>query len=199
MTTIPDQPPVNHEAVANALMTSIREQVQSTIPGFALAAKGRRRKITTTASLSDAFFESVAAACAVHSELAAAGGVTASDLRNTVARSRVSASVSEELRILARGVDDTDAENRNEMGQRALRIYHVANRINRPEDREMLIPHLAAMQRTLNRGRTTARRSAAAKAAAAATAAAKATEKAAAPVTPAAPDPAAISKAGNDL
>jgi hypothetical protein len=187
MTTIPDQPPVNHEAAANAMITAMRELVQSGIPGFALAAKGRRRKITTTASLSDAFFESIAAACAVHSDLAAAGAVSASDLRNTIARSRVRASVAEELRLLARGVEDTDAEDRNDIGQRALRVYHVADRINRPEDREMLIPHLAAMKRTLNRGRTAAKRSAAAKAAAAATVTAKAAEKAAetatAPVT----------------
>jgi dsRNA-specific ribonuclease len=161
------------------MITAMRELVQSGISGFALAAKGRRRKINTTASLSDAFFEAIAAACAVHSELAAAGGVSASDLRNTIARSRVRASVAEELRILARGVDDTDAEDRHQAGQRALRVYHVADRINRPEDREMLIPHLAAMKRTLNRGRSAAKRSAAAKAAAAATATAKAAEKAA--------------------
>lgn len=173
MTTIPDQPPVNHEAAANAMITAMRELVQSGIPGFALAAKGRRRKITTTASLSDPFFESIAAAVAVHSELSAAGGVTASDLRNTIARSRVRASVAEELRLLARGVEDTDAEDRHQIGQRALRVYHVADRINRPEDRELLIPHLAAMKRTLNRGRSAAKRSAAAKA----KVAEKATEK----------------------
>jgi hypothetical protein len=179
MTTIPDQPPVNPEAAANALITAIREQVQSSIPGFALAAKGRRRKITTVVSLSDVFFESVAAACGVHSELAAARGVSASELRDAVSRSRMRASLSEELRILARGVEDTDAEDRNEVGQRALRVYHVADRINRPEDREMLIPHLAAMKRTLNRGRNNAKKSAAA----------KAREKDTAPVTSGTPAP----------
>jgi hypothetical protein len=162
----------------NDLMTTIRDLVQSRVPGFALAAKGRRRRITSTASLPDAFFEAVAAACGVHSELAAAGSVSAGQLRDVVARSRLRASLAEELRILARGVDDTDAEDRNEHGQRALRIYNVAGRINRPEEREMLIPHLAAMKRTLNRGRTNARKLAAAKE--------KATEKATAPVAAAA-------------
>ena len=53
MTTIPDQAPINHEAAANALVTAIRELVQSGVPGFTLAAKGRRRKINTTATLSE--------------------------------------------------------------------------------------------------------------------------------------------------
>jgi len=187
MTTIPDQPPVNHEAAVNNLRATIRDLVQSGVPGFALAAAGRRRRIISTASLSDAFFEAVAAACGVHSELSAAGSVSASELRDVVARSRVRASLAEELRILARGVDDTDAEDRNEVGQRALRVYHVAGRINRPEDREMLIPHLVAMKRTLNRGRNNARKSAAAKAKAAEKATDKGAEKDTAPVTSGAP------------
>jgi hypothetical protein len=205
MTTIPDQPPVNHEAAVNNLRATIRDLVQSGVPGFALAATGRRRRITSTASLSDAFFEAVAAACGVHSELAAAGSVTASELRDVVTRSRVRASLAEELRILARGVDDTDAEDRNEVGQRALRVYHVAGRINRPDDREMLIPHVAAMKRTLNRGRTNAKKSALAKAKVAEKAADKGAEKDTAPVTSGAPLPEgskevqASFKAGKDL
>jgi hypothetical protein len=201
MTTIPDQPPVNHEAAVNNLRATIRDLVQSGVPGFALAATGRRRKITSTASLSDAFFEAVAAACGVHPELAAAGNVSASELRDVVTRSRVRASLAEELRILARGVDDTDAEDRNEVGQRALRVYHVAGRINRPDDREMLIPHVAAMKRTLNRGRTSAKKSAAAKA----KATDKGAEKDTVPVTSGVPPPdggkevKASFKAGKDL
>lgn len=164
MTTIPDQTPINHEAAANALIAAVRELVQSGVPGFTLAAKGRRRRISTTAALSDAFLEAVAAACAVHQELASNGGITAAEIRDTLVFSRVNASLAEELRILARGVDDTVAERRNNVGQRALLVYNAANRINRIEDRELLIPHLAAMKRTLNRGRTNAQRAAAARA-----------------------------------
>jgi hypothetical protein len=164
MTTIPDQPPINHEAAANALVTAVREMVQSGVPGFTLAAKGRRRKISTTAALSEAFLEAVAAACAGNPELVAVGGITAAEIRDTLVFSRVNASLAEELRILARGVDDTVAERRNSVGHRALRIYNAAERINRVEDREMLIGHLAAMKRTLNRGRTNALRAATARA-----------------------------------
>ena len=170
MTAIPNQPPVNHEAAAMTLMSTIRDLVVAAVPGFSLAAKGRRRKIIATASLSDAFLEAVAAACAVHPDLGAAGGLTPSEIRNTIHVSRVYASLAEELRILARGIDDTVAELRNDVGQRALRVYHNADRINRPDDHELLIPHRAAMQRTLNRGRINGKRASAAKAAAAATA-----------------------------
>jgi len=168
MTTIPDQPPINHEAAANALIAAVRELVQSGVPGFTLAAKGRRRKISTTAALSEAFLEAVAAACAVHPELATAGSVSAAEIRDTLVFSRVNASLAEELRILARGVDDTVAERRNNVGRRALLVYNAADRLNRIEEREMLIPHLAAMKRTLNRGRTNAQRAATARATAAA-------------------------------
>jgi hypothetical protein len=183
MTTIPDQPPINHEAAATTLMSTIRELVYASIPGFSLAAKGRRRRIIATASLSDAFLEAVAAACAVHPELGAAGGgLTPSEIRNAIHFSRVYASLAEELRILARGIDDTVAELRNDVGQRALRVYNNADRINRPDDRELLIPHMAAMKRLLNRGRTNGKRASAAKAAALAAATASAP-----PTTPLAP------------
>jgi hypothetical protein len=200
MTTIPDQPPVNHEAALITLMTTIRDLVQSAVPGYALAAKGRRRKITATASLSDPFLEAVASACGVHLELAAAGGMSAGEYRDAVARSRLSASLAEELRILARGVDDTNAENRNEVGRRALRVYAVAGRINSPEDREMLIPHLEAMRRTLNRGRTNARKLAAAKATAAArSTAAPATPGDVSPAVPLAVAPAVTPDGGKEV
>ena len=186
MTTIPPEPsPSSHEAAANALIKDIRELIETRIPGFALAAKGRRLKINTTASLSDAFLESVAAACVAHAELSVAGQITADEIRDSISRSRVLATVAEELSILSRGVADTAAEARNEVGKRARRIYHYANTLNKEEDRELLIPHLAAMKRTLNRGRTggSAKRTAAAKAA---------TIAAAAPVVPAPVAPAAL-------
>ena len=94
--------------------------------------------------------------------------MTAGQIRDTIGFSHAHASLAEELRILARGVDDTVAERRNNVGQRALLVYNAANRLNRIEDREMLIPHLAAMKRTLNRGRTNAQRAATARATAAA-------------------------------
>jgi hypothetical protein len=157
MTTIPPEPsPTSHEAAANALIKEIRELIETRIPGFALAAKGRRLKINTTASLSDGFLEAAAAACAAHHELSVVGQITADEIRDSISRSRVLATVAEELSILSRGVADTAAEARNEVGKKARRIYHYASTLNEEEDRELLFPHRAAMKRTLNRGRTSA-------------------------------------------
>ena len=174
MSTIPPEPsPISHEAAASSLMKEIRELIQTRIPGFALAAKGRRLQINTTASLSDAFLESVAAACEAHPELAAVGQITAAEIRDCISYSGVYGSLAEGLRILSRGVDDTVAERRNEVGKKVRRIYHHAITLNKEEGSELLVPHLAAMKRTMNRGRTSTsvKRAAAAKAAATAAAA----------------------------
>ena len=190
MTTIPpENTPITHEAAGNALIKELRELIQTRIPGFAVAAKGRRLKINTTASLSDAFLESVAAACAAHPDLSVRAQITAEEIRDAIARSRVMATVAEELSILSRGVADTMAELRNNVGKRARSAYHCAIDINREEDRELLVPHLSAMQRTLNRGRTStsARKAAAAKAAAATAAAVTSSSTPSSAPAPAAP------------
>lgn len=153
MTTIPDPTPPNHEAAANALITAMRDMVHAAIPGFKLATPERRRKIASTAALTDAYFEAVASACGAHEDLATAGPVTSGEIRNTVARTRVLKSIAEEFRILSRGVDDVVAEERYDVGTRALMVYNVARRRNAREERQILIPHVIAMQRHLRRGR----------------------------------------------
>ena len=151
MTTIPPTP-INHEEMANAMIQKVRELAQS-IPGFAYAAKGRRRKISSFASLPDAFLEDVAVACDASPQLAVASELTAAELRGIITFARAITSVANEMLLVARGALDTVAEHRALAGQRALRAYAIAKSINRPEDRELLIPHLANMQRSLGRGR----------------------------------------------
>lgn len=155
MSTIPPTP-INHEEIANAIMIQIRELAQS-VPGFTFAAKGRRRKITAAASLPDSFLEAVAVACDASPHLASSSQVTPAELREAINYGRAFTSVANELSVMTRGFLDTVAEHRNEVGQRALRAYSIAKSINRPEDRELLIPHLANMQRALGRGRPTKR------------------------------------------
>lgn len=152
MTTIPPVPPASHEEIAAAMMIQIRELAQS-VSGFTFSAKGRRRKITPAASVPDPFLEAVAVACDASPHLGVASQVTTAELRDTITFSRAFTSVANELMVVARGFLDTVAERRNQVGQRALRAYSMAKSINRPEDRELLIPHLANMQRTLGRGR----------------------------------------------
>jgi hypothetical protein len=149
MTTIPPTP-INYEEAANAMMIQLRELVQS-IPGFGYAAKGRRRKISSAAHVPDPFLEAVAVACDASVQLSAASELSAPELRGLIAFARAFTSLADEMQLIARGLHDTVAERRAGVGQRALRAYAVAKSINRPEDRELLIPHLANMQRTLGR------------------------------------------------
>jgi hypothetical protein len=160
LATIPDQLPPDPEAHVSALIKAVRELVQAAIPDFGLATPERRRKIGSTASLDDAFFEATAAACAAHEDLAAAGKVTPAVLRYVVNYSGVIRTLAEEFRLIARGVDDHASEVRYRYGTSALMVYNHAGRINKPEERRTLIPHLAAMQRTLNRGRSAIRKTA---------------------------------------
>ena len=151
MTTIPPTP-INHEEVANAMIQQLRAMAQS-IPGFTYAAKGRRRRISSAARLSDAFLEDVAVACDASRDLAMTSKFTAAELRNIIILSRAYKSVANEMSLIERGILDTIAETRAEAGQSALRTYTMAKGLNRPEERELLIPHVASMQRTLGRGR----------------------------------------------
>ena len=150
MTTIPPTP-INHEAIAEAIMLQAREIAQS-INGFGYAATGRRRKISSTANLPDEFLEAVAVACDASPQLAAASELTGAELRSLITSSRAYTSAANELRLIGRGLDDTVAEHRSEVGQKALRAYAIAKSINRPDERELLIPHLENMKLTLNRG-----------------------------------------------
>ena len=79
--------------------------------------------------------------------------VTAAELRAAVAISRAYRSVVLEMLTQARGVEDTIAEQRGDVGRRLLNAYELAKRQNKQEPRLTLIPHLVAVQRALNRGR----------------------------------------------
>lgn len=152
MSTIPPEPLTPHEITAQAMMMQLRETVQG-IAGYAFVGRGQRRKLNTAASLPDRFLQSVAVACDASSHLAGSSQITGSELRDTIAFARAYTSVADELEVIARGLRDTIAARRGDVGQRALRAYSMAKSINRPSDREVLIPHVNEMKRALGRGR----------------------------------------------
>ncbi len=151
MTTIPPIP-IDHEQLASTIMASARESAQS-VPGFVFAAKGRRRKITTSASVPDSFLEAVAVACVASPHLSEANEITPAELRACITFSRAYKSVANEYVVIARGLLDTVAEHRNSVAQRARRVYSMVKDLNHPEERELLVPHAEDMRRTLGRGR----------------------------------------------
>jgi len=153
MTTTPTT--AVHEETANAMLVQLRELAQS-VPGFAYTPRERRRRINAAASLRDDFLHAVAVACDASPQLATASQISGNELRHGISFAQAYRSVADELQLLAKGLRDTVAERRNDIGQRALRAYNIAKRMNRPEDREVLVPHLATMARMLNRGRKAA-------------------------------------------
>lgn len=141
-----------HEARAMEMMVKIREAARS-FGGFTFAGKGRRVQIAQFNAIPDEVFDLMALAAESNPDVAAAWGVTAAELRAAVAISRAYRSVVTEMLTQARGVDDTVAEIRGDVGRRLLNAYELAKRQNKQEPRQTLIPHLIAVQRALNRGR----------------------------------------------
>ena len=131
-------------------MVRLRDLAQA-VPGFGYAAKGRRRKISSAATVPDAFLEAIAVACEASVQLAAASELSASDLRSVITFARAFTSLANEMALVAKGLSDTIAEHRYTLGQRALRAYAIAKSINKPEERELLIPHLENLRRALGR------------------------------------------------
>jgi hypothetical protein len=153
MTTIPEVPSSTHEETARAMMVQVRQLAES-ITGFTYTAPGRRRKLTSTASLPDAFLQSLAVACDASPVLGVSAQLTANELREAIEYKRVYSSLADELELLAKGLRDTIAEHRSDIGQRALRAYEIAKRLARPDDRKALVPHLQNMKRDLGRSRS---------------------------------------------
>jgi hypothetical protein len=147
---------INHEEVANTMMTQVRQMVQ-TIPGFAYAVKGRRRAIITSASAPDDFLEATAVACDTTPQLAASENLTSTELRDCMSYSRAYTSLANEMLTIARGILDSVAECRHDLSKRARRFYKHAKALDQLTERELLVPHLENMQRALRRGRPSKR------------------------------------------
>lgn len=150
MTTIPPEIPILHDETAKAMMTTLRNLAQS-IPGFTFVSPDRRRKINVSASLPDEFLQAVAIACEASPHLASATEVDGAELREAISFGRAFSSLADELELVARGIRGTVALHRAEVGVRALRAYALAKNINRPDDREVLIPHITNMRTALGR------------------------------------------------
>jgi len=133
------------------MLTELRNAVEK-MAGFTHSAKTRRRKVSVSAAVDDAFLLAVATACDRHPELASGGQITGAEIRDLIAFTNAYAVVIGELAMLSRSVADTLAERRAGVAHKCRRVYQLAKSINRPEDRETLVPHMAAMQKYARRG-----------------------------------------------
>lgn len=157
MTTIPEIPDSAlsvHHARAAALMLLIRKEIQA-IEGFAFITPGHRRKLIPYETLSDAFFESGAVAAETAPDAATASQITAPEIRDTINYSLAYMPLANELEIHAKALRHSIAGRRAGVGQKVLRFFNFLKGISRPEEREILIPHLEAMKKARMRRRAT--------------------------------------------
>jgi hypothetical protein len=154
MSTIPDTP-VDFEQEAKALIAQVRQSAKS-IQGFTFAAPGRRRQINVSASVSDAFLEAVAAACDATPEFGISARLSGDQLRHALAFQHAYAKAADEMELFAKGLRDTLAEHRSEIGTQALVAYSIAKSFARPSSRSAFVPHLTNMKRNLRKSRSKA-------------------------------------------
>jgi hypothetical protein len=133
------------------MLTELRSAIEK-MAGFTHSAKTRRQKNSVSAAVEDGFLLAVAAACDKYPELASGGQITGAEIRDLIAFTNAYAVVIQELAMLSRSVADTIAERRAAVAQKCRRVYQLAKSINRPEDRETLVPHVTAMQKYARRG-----------------------------------------------
>lgn len=149
MSTIPDTP-ADFEQEAKALIAQVHQFAKS-IQGFTFAAPGRRRQIHSTASVSDAFLQSVAAACDATPEFGISARLDGNTLSRAIEFQRAYAKVADELELFTKGLRDTLAEHRYQIGTQALVAYNIAKSFARPSDRSAFVPHLTNMKRNLRK------------------------------------------------
>ena len=87
----------------------------------------------------------------MNSQPPAPSAITPAEIRATIADSRLLISLADQLELIARGVRETNADRRADVGKRALIAYGVAKAVNRHLDLVVTVPHLANMRRTLGR------------------------------------------------
>jgi hypothetical protein len=154
MTNI-QETPVDVEQEAKAVIAQVRQFAQS-IQGFTFAAPGRRRQINVSASVTDAFLEAVAAACDATPEFGISARLDGNQLRQALTFQHAYAKVADEMELFAKGLRDTLAEHRSEIGTQALVAYSVAKSFARPSSRSAFVPHLTNMKRSLRKSRSKA-------------------------------------------
>jgi len=139
-----------HTIAARDLLLRVRA-VQELAGAKTVLHPAERKKLNGTSGVPDEFLEDVAVALEAYSILVAASEASAAEMRDTVDHSRAYAPLVRELLLAARALAHAIAARRSTASQKALKVYKVAQAINRPSDEAMLVPHLAAMKRSLGR------------------------------------------------
>jgi hypothetical protein len=152
MTTVPLPEPVSHVDAVRELIARVRE-IQQSIPGFEYNNKIERQRLNLAAGVPDRFLDTVSVAIEASDTLNGAAAVRSAEVRDVIEFSRAYRSLAEELQLVADGALYTIALRRAKISDLARRAYALSKSLNRPSDRAVLVPHIDAMRRALNRTR----------------------------------------------
>jgi hypothetical protein len=127
------------------------------IPDYEVAQAGRRRQIARLASIPDSALLTVAGGCETSEVLAGASLLTTAKVRNVMAFCDAFEPVMNLLLNAARGVGDTMAEKRAEVGSLAFRAVRIGKTLRLPDGlgRENLVRHLQLMEQAVRPARRT--------------------------------------------
>ena len=159
MTTIPPEiPPApnSHTQQVREHMAAVRA-VMARIPGFTHPAKGSRRRLNFHGKVSDQALEAIAMTIEASPALQAASQITAEELRDVMAFDHAHGSLANDLDVQSRGVRYTIASRRAAAVRLAMQAYKIAQSLNGPADRLVLVPHLDKIKAALRLKRRPAR------------------------------------------
>lgn len=151
MSTLPLAPSEYGQKAIN-LIIRVRE-LMSEIQGYRFAAKGRRQKIGSAASVPEEFLVRLAAALDANPGLAQKGELTGPEIRDRLDYAREFANFGAEVLLFGKGVEDTVAEILADIGSRGLAAYRVAQEMEKRAGNDSLVPHMVGLRRALGRGR----------------------------------------------
>lgn len=151
MTTIPPETPPEanaHTAEVRELTLAVRALLQR-VPGFAYPAAGARRSLNFSGAVKDQALEAVAAAIESSEPLSAAAQTSARELRDAIAFNRAYRSLADELKVLSDAVRYTIQLTRADATRKAFQTYRIAQNLNHPADRVVLVPHLNTIREAI--------------------------------------------------
>jgi len=143
---------IEQEQLASEILLSVRS-IPTRISGFSFLPVNERRRLQLAANLPVPFLNSAARALDGAPPLLEHSGGNAATLRNAIAFRNNFEGVANELIMVGNGLRQTITLLLSGAGNAALRIYAIAKALNREDDRALLIPYIADMQRTLGRSR----------------------------------------------
>jgi hypothetical protein len=157
MTTIPLEPPIDYDALAQAFLDGIQNLHETTdqkMGGLLNVGPAIRRRLASTAGIPNKLILAVAQTLDEHPALAALSPRSAAKMREIVAFSVALNAVTDRLELLARTYRETIAVRRSDVVEDVLRMYKVAKSMNRASDLQQYFPQVEALREALGpRGR----------------------------------------------